>query len=887
MMDRSNFINLIRNAMIANRLDFARSMAADWLSLWPNDVEFIWLLAKSEVEDGMHQKAIQRLLGLIEIDPEFSEAYKLLYSAYSAIADKHRATIHKTIFYLLQRLELGEDGIPSWIRALDRALEALEKGNHRRAISQSLRAMESDPGFTLPTLILVKAYSAADKTEEALSYARYGHDRWPECLYFRILIARDLIHQGEIAYGVEQLHKIASDDPAGQIVQKVLGRDHPYRSLWPEHLAGTISRPIPAEIAALMGHNRLSNQSSIPSMDLQTAESPHLSDRKMPKIHHEEHGGIHLGDRPPPPPDSIERSEETEAVIEPKEEEPYSIDNDDEDEWFRIAEREFKEIADRLKIPLPKEKGQVQIPSYVILSSKTRLMDIFGEEKFKRIDEAILHLIEAVRKRPGWNAYRLYIEDPTTLEHFGLTPAEPFNPWEIKLRLTDLDQFLKDRDEMIGSLLIIGGHEIIPFHMLPNPTDDDDEVIPSDNPYATTDSNYFAPEWPVGRLPSDSDVDLLVRLVRSYAQEHQYLARQETFIRRFTWRIINILRLLLRSRQSSIGYSASIWRKASLAVFRTIGNPRSLLTSPPVEAETLPPQAIKPSDFSYYNLHGLEDSPEWFGQRDPFEDEPGTVDFPIALRPQDIVNGGRAPQVVFTEACYGANVLQKTSNTAICLRFLDQGSKGVIGSTKISYGSVTPPLIAADLLGRLFWEGLKVGMPTGEALRQAKLKLATEMHRRQGYLDGEDQKTLISFVLYGDPLYCTNNEEKQKNYKEIIRKSTRPTQMKTACALGGPVLDPDDLEPIMLSKVRSIVSSYLPGMSDAVCRIHPQRHSCNGTDHMCPTHQLSMNKVPPGAQSTLVVTLSKHVPDGQRHHPHFARLTLDENGKILKLAVSR
>jgi hypothetical protein len=423
--------------------------------------------------------------------------------------------------------------------------------------------------------------------------------------------------------------------------------------------------------------------------------------------------------------------------------------------------------------------------------------------------------------------------------------------------------------------------------MLPNPTDDDDEIIPSDNPYATTDANYFAPEWPVGRLPSDNDIDLLVRLVRSAAQEHQYVARQQAPLQRLRWRIINILRRILRTKQSSIGYSANIWRRASLAVYRAIGNPRSLITSPPVEAETLPPQAIKPSEFSYYNLHGLEDAPEWFGQRDPFEDGTGTVDFPIALRPQDIINGGRAPHVVFTEACYGANILQKTRDSAICLKFLDQGSKGVIGSTKISYGSVTPPLIAADLLGRLFWEGLKRGLPIGEALRQGKLRLATEMHRRQGYLDGEDQKTLISFILYGDPLFSSNSEEKVKGFKQIIRKSSRPALMKTACALGGPVLKPEDLEPLMMSKVRSIVSSYLPGMSDAICRIHPQRHACNGMDHMCPTHQLSMNKVPLGAQPTLVVTLSKQVPDGQRHHPHFARLTLDEQGKILKLAVSR
>jgi tetratricopeptide (TPR) repeat protein len=880
MIERSTFINLIRSAMIANRLDSARSIAADWLAVWPRDSEIVWLLAKAEHEDGLHQKAIQRLLHIIEVNPEFPQAYKLLYTAYSAMGDSHRAHIHKAIFFLLQRMELGEEGLPSWVRSLDRAMDALERGNLRKAISQSLRSLEADPSFALPTFFTVKSYKTADKNEEALSYARLGHDRWPDCLYFRLLIALDLIQQGETSQGVEQLHRIAGDDPAGLIVPKYLGQDHPYMNLWPKLLTGTLSRPLPSEIAVLLGNNRLSSQSDVPSLESPADSNPN-PEVKMPSFSEDE-----ILDTQPI--DPIPPIEEQKLVVENSEPEGHqSIDDTEEDDFLRDAEREFQQIAERLKIKLPKTKGDLQFPVYVILSSKRRLMDFFGEEKFKRLDDAILNLVEAVRKRPGWNAYRIYIDDPTTLEHFGLTPADPSNPWEIKLRLTDLDLFLKHESEMIGSLLIIGGHEIIPFHMLPNPTDDDDDVIPSDNPYATTDENYFAPEWPVGRLPSGNDIDLLVRLVRSAVIEHQYVARQQAPWRRLGWRIINILRRLFRSRQSSLGYSASIWRKASIAVFRAIGNPRSLITSPPIEAETLPQEAIKPSAFSYYNLHGLEDAPEWFGQRDPFEDGNAMVEFPIALRPQDIINGGQAPQVVFTEACFGANVLEKTSESAICLRFLDQGSKAVVGSTKISYGSVTPPLIAADLLGRLFWEGLKAGLPIGEALRQGKLKLATEMHRRQGYLDGEDQKTLISFILYGDPLYATNADINQKGHKQVIRKSSRPTQMKTACALGGPVLKPEDLEPLMMSKVRSIVSSYLPGMSDAVCRIHPQRHACNGTDHTCPTHQLSMNKVPMGAQPTLVVTLSKDVPDGHHHHSHFAQLTLDEQGKILKLAVSR
>jgi hypothetical protein len=287
-------------------------------------------------------------------------------------------------------------------------------------------------------------------------------------------------------------------------------------------------------------------------------------------------------------------------------------------------------------------------------------------------------------------------------------------------------------------------------------------------------------------------------------------------------------------------------------------------------------------------LHGLEDAPEWFGQRDPFEDaETLSPDFPVALRPEDIVNGGRAPNVVFTEACYGANVLGKTTESAICLKFLDSGSKALVGSTKISYGSVTPPLIAADLLGRKFWEAYVEGYPVGEALRRAKLQLATDMHRRQGFLDGEDQKTLISFVLYGDPLWTPREVRRQNYAKTIVRKSVRPVKMKIACALGGPRLDPDELEPIMMSKVRSIVADYLPGMADAICRINPQNPHCNGFDHVCPTNQLKLHKEASGFEATVVVSFSKHITVGRNRHPHYARLTMDKQGKVLKLAVSR
>jgi hypothetical protein len=286
-------------------------------------------------------------------------------------------------------------------------------------------------------------------------------------------------------------------------------------------------------------------------------------------------------------------------------------------------------------------------------------------------------------------------------------------------------------------------------------------------------------------------------------------------------------------------------------------------------------------------LHGLEDSAEWYGQRDPLRDAAGLSEFPVALRITDVVNSGRAPRIVFTEACYGANILERTVDDALSLRFLEKGSHAVIGSTKISYGSVTPPLIAADLLGQRFWTHLKAHVPVGEALRRAKLELAAEMHQRQGYLDGEDQKTLISFVLFGDPLYAPRELVLAAGKKSVLRRTSRPSAMKTACSLAGPDGGQQVLDPQAEAQVKSIVARYLPGMAGATCTIHSQHQGCDGEGHLCPSHQLGMKGLAPAPDGPVVVTLSKRVDAGDRYHPSYARLTLDGQGKILKLAVSR
>lgn len=881
MIERAELLRLFHAARLAGRADHARAVAADWLASWPGDLEVRLLLAQAEVEGGLNRAAIARLNALTAADPEYVEALDLLATALRAEGEPVRAAVIAGAAAALRRQEPDPAQAPSWAAPLARALQQLEAGRAADALAQVQLALTADPALPLPTLTAVHAHLASGARAAALGMARLGHDRWPECIAFRLLLAQDDIDQGRTAQGVERLHRAAADDPTARVAARVLGSSHPYAALWPERLSARVSRAVPAEVAAYLGENRLPaapqvTQGAIAEAPAGKSVEPDAAPNLAPAA---PDSSLEEGPLPEPEP--------WEAFRGPNPGDTPARAHGPEAETLLEIQREFDRIAYRLKVPRSGSDADTRKPVYVIAGARTTLIQTFGEVGFRKVDQAAEALLEAVRRRSGWSGLRLYPDDPVSLRPFGLSPADPQNAWQLKLRLADLDSALARRGEMIGALLILGGPRLFPYHHLPNPTDDDDDAVPSDNPYATADENYFAPEWSVGRLPGDSDLTELLHGLRLAAEDHRAAARRAGWLARLRRWLDARLRSLTRRAPSSFGYSASIWRKASLAVYRAIGDPAGLVTSPPARAAALPARAARPARLSYYNLHGVEDGPEWFGQRDPFSDPEGAEEYPVALRPQDVVNSGRAPQVVFTEACYGANVIDKSREDALCLKFLASGTRALVGSTKISYGSITPPLIAADLLGRAFWDHLNAGLPAGEALRRAKLTLAAEMHRRQGFLDGEDQKTLISFVLLGDPLFVPHEVGGRKAAKQAAMRSIRrPTAMKTSCALGARA-EADPLEPEALARVKTIVSRYLPGMADAQCRVHSQGCGCDGSDHCCPSQQLGIKRSPAAAQDTLVVTLDKRIAVGGQRHARLARLTLNREGKVLKLAVSR
>ncbi len=310
-----------------------------------------------------------------------------------------------------------------------------------------------------------------------------------------------------------------------------------------------------------------------------------------------------------------------------------------------------------------------------------------------------------MRQKSKYDAKFVYYDRPNQFK------VKPVNK-----KAESIKKFITDIERKWGSidfLLIIGGDEVVPFFRLENPCEDGDEAVFSDNPYASRDKDYLIPDRAYGRIPDNKDALFIT------AQLEKARVRAN----------------------KSFGISAKVWKEASKNVYRQIGNPKDLKLSPPTNQRTFVNKWLQDKDFLYFNLHGSRISANWYGQEGN--------EYPIALSTKNILE---ASGLVASEACYGAYILKKTHKEALSLRFLQEnGICGFCGSTTIAYGPAIPPSSEADLLVKYFFEYVKNGLTLGESLRNAKLDFARKALRRHGFLDDDDQKTILQFVLYADP----------------------------------------------------------------------------------------------------------------------------------------
>ncbi len=275
-------------------------------------------------------------------------------------------------------------------------------------------------------------------------------------------------------------------------------------------------------------------------------------------------------------------------------------------------------------------------------------------------------------------------------------------------------------------LVIIGNDDLFPFYRIKSPIDDGDGIILTDNFFVCEDKELIFPEIEITRIPNSTDDNL-----------KSFISKVEK---------------ILSSKNVKIfeknGITAQIWEKASFEVFNKIKGQGEILISPPFDVS-------KKYDFEnftgsfYFNLHGSDELPGWYGQRARNSDY--KEEYPLALLPKSFKKGIK-DSFFFSEACFGGYIYKKKENDSIVLTALKNSFLFCVASTATAYGPLYPPSSEADLLAKLFFENIQKGYRSSLSFLNAKKEFARFNLEKNRYLDEDDKKTLIEFTLYGNPL---------------------------------------------------------------------------------------------------------------------------------------
>ena len=885
---RGKFLTLVQTAMNKRELQFVRQACLIWLASYPGDLLVNYIYAAILAELGDTEMAVGALQKIIAYDPEFTEAMSLL----SQLVNGEAIDIeyHSSLAYL-QRNPAPVPPIAKWFAPFMNARQAYEAGDQSAAEKAVLQALAHNPSLPLPAILHMRIIHKNGNMTLLDTLAGIYGSRWQDCIQIKLLSALADMQQGEDARGVEKLHWSAAHDVSGQAANRLLGVEHAFKPIWPDDLKVYFDLPIPASIAVELGWNALATPAAAvspaaPLADAGTAPTQLGNTSSLPvtqKI--SDFSNTDEIDYSEVPPEAFLLSKSPDFG-----DEKHTKARDETVASLNEIQAEFDRIAKSLR-KSELSTADARFPNYVLMSSKTALTQKYGANTANVIIDAMQDLAIKITALPGWNSVVLVPDDPRIANDLGLTPSQTNEAWNLKLALAELDKKLAEKGEMIGTLLIIGGNDIVPFHQLPNPTDDADTYVPSDNPYATVDDNYFIPQWPVGRIPDEagSDPVYLIEQLRYLNNEYALKLKAKTIISGTVFEswIFNLRESIFATLQSfrrseQLGYCAEVWRIPSADVFSVIDREDRIKSSPPEDTSSVLARQKSNPSFGYFNLHGLKDAPEWFGQSDLARrlDSP---EYPVAVVPSLFSAATPAPDIVLSEACYGANILEKTAGQSVALNLLSAGSRSFVGSTCIAYGSVNKPLVGADLLAHSFWTQVQNSMPVGYALMRAKLTLASKMTQAQGYLDGEDQKTILSFVLYGDPLA---NKDSLRNIPKPLLRPAKHLEIKTISdSHEEMVVTPEEMPNEILDNVRKVISEYLPGLDNATVAINPQLTNFS-LDPLGAKDRKSRKVYLEGSER-YVVTLRKSVEIRQISHEQYARMTFDHKGEMIKLSLSK
>lgn len=731
-LTRSQIIDLSNSAYHLKNYQESRKILIAWMKKYPNDLWICYRLAIILYKLGEFENAI-RLGELITTeDPEFGQAWGLLAILYPEMSPERQLAEYRAL-KLTKSVGKSKPSFWPFKREKDETDQIeLDEFDELNSIENAKMLMNDEDH--LSAFRIVNLY----------------YRRWPRALQFRLIVGHILCQMNRAEEGMELIQSAVDSDITGQVAERIWKEENPYRNLWPK--VDVLSIPaeglgLSYEVVRLAGLLNVLTPAEEPAETVpeSSAASENVSEVQDP----DDDGpvGVYAASVDPVP-----ESDPDETDAQPDDETKEMIESSDKSlsvfEKLRLSRtsRSVPQIG-KYVYKVRDSEADDRKPVYVVMSSISGLTRKYGTNNKKFIDQEMRSVAETISNRKGWEGRVFYPDEFITVGSDGISADVVHN------FLVRLDESLAEENKMIGALLIVGDDDVIPFFYIKNPIDDGDIKVPSDTPYGSTDDqNYWDMQWLVGRVPGDNSADpgFLLDQLRSIQKHHiMRYSRQKQNEKQVSRKDFR------KSSRRSLGYTCAAWLTPSSIVYKQISDTSSLLVCPQTTSANFPVKNMDSCDYAYFNLHGMKGLPNWYGQKKSNDTSSGPLT-PVALEIGNLKEISKTPKVVFSESCYGAETIHRNEKNCISLHMLGKTTSVFVGSTTIAYGALGEKLVAADLLGYLFWSHLGTGVSCGEAFRRAKKNLAMEVEQKHSALNSEIQKTLLSFVYYGDPLYSVD-----------------------------------------------------------------------------------------------------------------------------------
>lgn len=405
-----------------------------------------------------------------------------------------------------------------------------------------------------------------------------------------------------------------------------------------------------------------------------------------------------------------------------------------------------------------------------------------------------------------------------------LTPSDP---WATHIALL-ADHYRFGRNtatERSDYLFIVGGEDVIPMpaipHYITGDPDFDERDIDTDIPYAyllgertgelLRSGELFGYEqyFHVGRLPfpKDASLDDLTGYLRRSAKSGGTLQLRSYYGQVFTpWgedsqRVLRPLRSNLLTTTAA-RYETSYAETGSGERIPVACN--GLFYSEPVVAYNVDQVFDPRADCYYFNLHG-SDAPTITGF---------ATNDNMAILPGQLA-GIQTPNILVTEACYGARYMQYERSGSMLLSAITNRTLLYLGSSRIAFCNNRYQIDNSDRLANVFLTELFNGHTGGEALYLARKSF---FEYDDGRLYDQQMASIVEFNLFGDPFLRAHTDSTGNRSLPAGKRILTPRRIHTVHerkCLGRSVSD----RPLsLLDQVRNAVDRNLQQIRSTVDR---------------------------------------------------------------------